>query len=148
MRLAKFAGKFALFIAGMALLTFISLFVVGAYLATWPIMRVSPRSRRLTSLMELATAAMGAARAYGLDKFTEPGEEAPGPEPGPEPDTDDTEATDDLLPHGLLTLTGFLNWARREKGSHLTDTEGLTPGEVQRLMTEYHDMPEYREGGE
>lgn len=82
MRLAAFAGRFALFIAGMALLTFISLFVVGAYLATWPIMRVSPRSRRLTSLMELATAAMGAARAYGLDKFTEP----------PAPDaTEDTE---------------------------------------------------------
>lgn len=83
MRLAAFAGRFALFIAGMALLTFISLFVVGAYLATWPIMRVSPRSRRLTSLMELATAAMSAARAYGLDKFTEP--------PAPD-DTEDTDA--------------------------------------------------------
>lgn len=89
MRLAAFAGRFALFIAGMALLTFISLFVVGAYLATWPIMRVSPRSRRLTSLMELATAAMGAARAYGLDKFTETGQS----DPEPEAATDDTEDT-------------------------------------------------------
>lgn len=94
MRLAKFAGSFALFIAGMALLTFISLFVVGAYLASWPIMRVSPRARRLTSVMGLATAAMTVARAYGLD--------AAMTRTPPEPEaTEDTEATEDgtMLPY-------------------------------------------------
>lgn len=86
MRLAALAGKFALFVAGMALLTFISLFVAGAFLASWPILRVSPRNRKITSLMGLSVAVMSVARAYGLDKFTDP--------PEPEPDTDDTEATD------------------------------------------------------
>lgn len=129
MRLAKFAGKFALFIAGMAFIVFISLFVVGAYLATWPIMRVSPRSRRLTSLMELATAAMGAARAYGLDKFTEPDENAPEPEPA----TDDTEATETHA--GELAM--FLNWLRKERGSFLTDADDLTQVEVESLSRQF-----------
>lgn len=75
-------GKFALFLVGMVFLTGVSLFVVGAYLATWPIMRVSPRDRRLTSLMGLATAVMATARAYNFDKPTKPA-------------TDDTEATDE-----------------------------------------------------
>lgn len=141
MRLAKFAGSFALFIAGMALLTFISLFVVGAYLATWPIMRVSPRSRRLTSLMELATAVMGAARAYGLDKSltpdTDEGEEVTG-----EVVPDDTEATDTRQPQSPDEFTAFMNWAKRERGSFLTDSNDLTPAEVAGLLHEY------RGGGE
>jgi hypothetical protein len=95
MRLAKFAGTFALFIAGMALLTFISLFVVGAYLASWPIMRVSPRARRLTSVMGLATAAMTVARAYGLDAVM--ARNANGPEPGVA--TEDPEVTEPSYPH-------------------------------------------------
>lgn len=61
-------GKFALFIAAMAFLTALSMFVGGAYLASWPIMRISPRHRRVQSVMALAVAGMAAARAYGLDR--------------------------------------------------------------------------------
>lgn len=65
-------GKFALFIAGMAILTAMSLLMLGVYLASWPIMRVSPRNRKMTSLMGLAVALTAVARAYELDKFTGP----------------------------------------------------------------------------
>lgn len=83
MKLLAFAGRFALFIAIMAFLTAVSLFVGGAYLASWPIMRISPRNRRLTALTGLAVALVTAARAYDLDKLS-----------SRNPATDDTEATD------------------------------------------------------
>lgn len=87
-RMFAFAGKFALFIAVMALLTGVSLFVGGAYLASWPIMRVSPRNRRVQALMGLAIAVMATARAFDLDKLVQ------APEEDPESATDDTEAAD------------------------------------------------------
>ncbi len=69
MRLASIIGKFALFLAGMAFLTAASFFVLGAYLASWPIMRVSPRHRKMTSVVGLAVAAMAVARAYGIENI-------------------------------------------------------------------------------
>lgn len=82
MRLLTLVGKFALFLAAMALLTGVSFFVVGAYLMSWPIMRVSARGRRMQAIMGLGVAVVTAARAYGLeDKFTETA-------------TGDTEATE------------------------------------------------------
>lgn len=66
-RLFAFAGKFALFLALMAILTGVSLCLLGAYLASWPIMRVSPRNRKLTALTGLVVALTAAARAYGLE---------------------------------------------------------------------------------
>lgn len=72
MKMFTLVGKFALFLAAMALLTGVSFFVVGAYVMSWPILRVSPRSRRMQALMGLAIAAVTAARAYGLeDRLTE-----------------------------------------------------------------------------
>lgn len=130
MRLAAVAGKFALFIAGMAVLTFISLFVAGAFLASWPILRVSPRNRKITSLMGLSIAVMSVARAYGLDKFTS--DEGDGIATGP-PDTEAPEATEDPD----ASLAAFLNWAKVERGSYLTDSGELTPAEVTELMREY-----------
>lgn len=132
MRLAAVAGRFALFIAGMAVLTFISLFVAGAFLASWPILRVSPRNRKLTSLMGLSVAVMAVARAYGLDKFTEP----------PGDDTEAPEATEDepSTPYGVMatqSAADFLNWARENRGSYLTDTGTLTLSDVETLMREY-----------
>lgn len=83
MRLLAFTGRFALFLAVMAFLTAVSLFVGGAFLATWPIMRVSPRNRRLQSLVGLAVALMSVVRAYNLDRL-------------PGTATEDTEATDSV----------------------------------------------------
>lgn len=67
MKFVVLLGKCILFLASCALVTFISLFVVGAYLTTWPIMRVSPRNARMKALMDLAVSGMALARAYGLD---------------------------------------------------------------------------------
>lgn len=84
MKLFALVGKFALFLAAMALLTGVSFFVVGAYVVSWPIMRVSPRSRRVQALMGLGVAVVTAARAYGLEnRLTEAA-------------TDDTEDTGTL----------------------------------------------------
>lgn len=84
MKLAKIAGRFALFLVGMSLLTIVSLFVIGAYLTTWPIMRKSPKDRRLTALVDLATSGFGVIQAYGMERFTEPATK----------DTEDTEVAE------------------------------------------------------
>lgn len=72
MRLAKFVGQCVLFLASMALLTGVSLFIVGGYLATWPILRQSPRSARMQALVGLGTAIFALVQAYGLREHTEP----------------------------------------------------------------------------
>lgn len=82
-RLFTLMGKFALFIAGMAALTLMFLFVGGGYLITLPVMKMSPRNRRLTALIGAGTALITLARAYGLDRLTET-----------EPATDVPEATE------------------------------------------------------
>lgn len=63
--LALFVGRIVLFLSSMALITGLSLFVVGGFLMTWPILRLSPRSARTKSLMQLAVAIMGTVNAYG-----------------------------------------------------------------------------------
>jgi hypothetical protein len=83
MKLAVLVGKFALFLAGMAFLTAASFFVLGAYLASWPIMRISPRNRKMTSLIGLAVSAMAVARAYGIENMLDG-----------KGDTEDTEDTE------------------------------------------------------
>lgn len=64
--LAAFVGKLLLFLASMALITGMSLFVVGGWLVTLPILRLSPRNRRMTALMGAGAAMMTLAQAYGL----------------------------------------------------------------------------------
>lgn len=86
MKFLAFAGRFALFLAVMSFLTCVSLFVGGAYLATWPVLRISPRNRRLQSLVGLATAIVTVVRAYDLD--TRAMKDATG-------DTEDTENVDE-----------------------------------------------------
>lgn len=77
MKLAAFVGKFMLFLATMALLTGVSLFVVGGYLATWPILRQSPKSARVQSIVGLGTAIMALVQAYnmGREEVAEPEQE-------------------------------------------------------------------------
>lgn len=67
MRLAKFIGKIVLFLASMAIITAVSLFVVGAYLTTWPIMRLSPRNQKTQALIQVAVSLMAVARAFSPD---------------------------------------------------------------------------------
>lgn len=68
MKAFAWLGKVLLFLASCALIAGISLFVVGAYLTTWPIMRLSPRAARTQSLVNIAVDLMALARAYGLDQ--------------------------------------------------------------------------------
>ena len=55
---ARGLGRFAGIMATAALLTSLSLFIVSAYLMTWPILRKSPREQRLAAATQLATASM------------------------------------------------------------------------------------------
>lgn len=57
-------GRLLLLLASAAFITFLSLFVIGAYLATWPVLRLSPKDRRITALTGLGTAVLTAVRAY------------------------------------------------------------------------------------
>jgi uncharacterized membrane protein len=57
-------GKIILGLASMLLIAFVSLFVFGSYLATWPIMRLSPRDQRLRTLMNLATAILSTVQVW------------------------------------------------------------------------------------
>lgn len=88
-------GKILLFLAGATLLAGVSFFVLGTYLASWPVMRISPRNRRMRVLMNLAVAGMEVARAYGLDKIPQPGTATDAPE------ATDTEEGGDTNSHPL-----------------------------------------------
>ena len=64
MRLARLLGSMVLFLASCAVLTAVGLFVVGAYLSTWPVLKISPRNRRLQAMIAVAVAMVGLAREY------------------------------------------------------------------------------------
>lgn len=56
--LAKTFASILLGLAGMALLTALSLLVASSFIATWPLLRLSPNDRRLRAGMNLASAVM------------------------------------------------------------------------------------------
>jgi hypothetical protein len=51
-------GKLTLLLATTAFLTAVSLFLLGSYLMTWPILRKSPRNQRIEATINLAQAGM------------------------------------------------------------------------------------------
>lgn len=57
-RLFRLAGRFALLLVTMAFLTAVSLFIIGGFLLTWPLLRLSPRDRKLKATADFATAGM------------------------------------------------------------------------------------------
>lgn len=59
------AGRIALWLATMAFLCAASLFVIGSYLLTWPLLRLSPRERRVRAIVDFASSAMAVATAFG-----------------------------------------------------------------------------------
>lgn len=71
MKMATFVGRVLLFLASMALITGISFFVVGAYLTTWPILRLSPRSARTKAAMQVATGLFALVATLKPDEETE-----------------------------------------------------------------------------
>lgn len=56
--LFRLAGRFALLLATMAFLVGVSLFIVGSYILTWPILRLSPRDQKIAALTDVAAAGM------------------------------------------------------------------------------------------
>lgn len=63
-KLGKAFGGLVLLVAVMAFITAISLFVVGGFLVSWPILRLSPRGRRKQSVVNLGVALMAAYVAF------------------------------------------------------------------------------------
>ena len=51
-------GRVALLLASMAFLAGVSLFVFGSFLLTWPLLRLSPRDRRVKAGVDFASSAM------------------------------------------------------------------------------------------
>lgn len=65
MKLVALIGKAVLFLASMALITGVSLFIVGGYLTTYPVLRLSAKNRRVQALVGLGAAIMTVATVYG-----------------------------------------------------------------------------------
>lgn len=63
-KLGKAFGGLVLLVATMALITAMSLFVVGGFLATWPILRLSPRGQRKQAVVNLGVALMATYIAF------------------------------------------------------------------------------------
>lgn len=62
--IAKGLARLALFAAALAFLSATTLFLLGGYLMTWPVMRKSPRNRKLVASSDLAVAAMTALAVF------------------------------------------------------------------------------------
>ena len=63
--LFKTVGKLFLLAAATAFLVCVSLLLIGSYLLTWPVLRKSPRQRKLQASMELASAVVTFMSAFG-----------------------------------------------------------------------------------
>lgn len=64
MKIIGLFGRLILGIAGFSLMTGMMLFMVGAYLVTMPLMRLSPKERRMRAAMDMAAAVFGMIRSY------------------------------------------------------------------------------------
>jgi uncharacterized membrane protein len=65
MKLLSLIGRTVLFLASMALIAGVSLFIVGGYLTTYPILRLSPKNQRVQALVGLGAAVMTLVTVYG-----------------------------------------------------------------------------------
>lgn len=68
-RLAAGLARLVLGLVGMALLAAAALFVVGAFLATWPILRLPPRQRHLKAGLDVAVALAALVAAVKADEL-------------------------------------------------------------------------------
>ena len=61
--LAKGVGKLALLAVSLCVISGVTLLLFGSYLLTWPMLRMSPRNRKVKSMIDLTAAAMAALAA-------------------------------------------------------------------------------------
>lgn len=64
----KTIAKFALFLATMAFLVSVSLFLMCSFCLTWPIMRKSPREQRIRATAETAAAAVSMIQIFAAQQ--------------------------------------------------------------------------------
>jgi cytochrome c oxidase assembly factor CtaG len=69
------AGQVALWAATMAFLAGVSLLLVGSFLLTWPILRKSPRDRRIKATMDFAAAGLTLMTVFSDSKIKKLAEE-------------------------------------------------------------------------
>lgn len=62
--LAKGVGKFAFLLVSLSIISGVSLLLFGSYLLTWPVLRLSPRDRKVKAIVDLTGAAMAALAAW------------------------------------------------------------------------------------
>lgn len=60
-------GKILLLLATLAFVIFLSLFVATSFFLTWPILRLSPRDRKIKAMMNLAQSVMTALSVFSED---------------------------------------------------------------------------------
>jgi hypothetical protein len=60
----RLVGRLALLTASAALITAVSLLVLGGFLMTFPVLRLSPRDRRIKSAVDLTVAALALAATF------------------------------------------------------------------------------------
>lgn len=53
----------ALLAVSLTVITGVSLLLFGSYLLTWPVLRLSPRDRKIRALVDLSSAALAALAA-------------------------------------------------------------------------------------
>lgn len=62
--LFKGLASLALWAAGAAFITGVTLLLVGSWLATWPLLRMSPRDRRVRAALDLVASGVALAGAF------------------------------------------------------------------------------------
>lgn len=62
-------GRWGVILATTAALTVASLFVFGSFLITWPILRMSPRDRRLRVTADLVSQIMTTVAVYSAERM-------------------------------------------------------------------------------
>lgn len=61
--LARGLGKLTLLLVSLTVITGLSLLLFGSYLLTWPMLRLSPRDRKIRAMVDLSSAALAALAA-------------------------------------------------------------------------------------
>lgn len=70
-KLFALLGRMVLFLAACAWIAAVSLFVVGAWLVSWPIMRMNPRSQRVQALIMGAVALSTLLRVFTPEEIVD-----------------------------------------------------------------------------
>lgn len=60
----RFLGKTILSLALLAFVAAVSLFVVGSYIVTWPVLRLPPKSRKRAAMLQAGVSLFALSQAF------------------------------------------------------------------------------------